>query len=258
MAMYGEGEVEKTFDRDFISEELLQAQWAEFTELKMIIAEISARVGRAIDLLDIGIGDARISKHLSRIQAMWEMINTYYGIDNSVNALQKGKQIIAEENIGNKVVTQFLDACNLEQLKREFDLIIMTWFTAGNFYPDGFDFKNYPNGDEGRLDLSKNEKLTSILGNAYRLLKPGGELVLGSCYIDNEETRKLQNAFYKKCGWKILTDEKDTFTATDTGFWSQRFTREKIIQYLPFVPEANISFIPLDPYDYAMMVRVRK
>jgi hypothetical protein len=31
MPMYGEEEVEKTFDADFLSPELLQAQWAETT-----------------------------------------------------------------------------------------------------------------------------------------------------------------------------------------------------------------------------------
>ena len=108
------------------------------------------------------------------------------------------------------------------------------------------------------LDLTRNEKFESIFSAAYSLLHPGGELVLGACYIDNESTRLKQEESYAKMGMTVITSARDRFTATREGFWSQRFTQEKLIQYLNFAPPEKISFTPLDTYDYAMQVRVRK
>ena len=65
--------VQKSFDVDFLTEPLLQAQWAEFIELKKIIAEIYYLKGDKISILDIGIGNARIPKHLSGIDEIWSM-----------------------------------------------------------------------------------------------------------------------------------------------------------------------------------------
>jgi hypothetical protein len=59
-------------------------------------------------------------------------------------------------------------------------------------------------------------------------------------------------------GQTIITDKNDSFTATKEGFWSQRFTKDKLRHYLRFVDPAKISFTPLDTYDYAMQVRIRK
>lgn len=55
-----------------------------------------------------------------------------------------------------------------------------------------------------------------------------------------------------------ITDEEDSFTATKEIFWSQRFTKEKIYHYLKFVQRDKISFIPLDTYNYAMQIRIKK
>ncbi|MBC7689699.1 MAG: hypothetical protein H7211_16145, partial [Aquabacterium sp.] len=51
---------------------------------------------------------------------------------------------------------------------------------------------------------------------------------------------------------------EDSFTATKEGFWSQRFSPQKLLSYLSFASPKNISFTPLDTYDYAMQVRVKK
>lgn len=256
MPMYGQEEVEKTFDKDFLAPELVQAQWAELTELKRVIAEISRNIGKAIDLLDIGIGNARVPYDLSRIREMWDMIGSYHGIDNSAESLEEGRKLIVQEHLDNKVTTELLDATELDKSDKKYDLVVITWFTLGNFYPEGFDFDGYPNS--GRLDLTEHSKLSRILKNAYDCLNPGGEIVIGSCYKDTDSTRKKQEDFYKKCGWGIITDEKDCFTATDSGWWSQRFTEESLQRYMPFVPEENITFIALDPYDYALQVRIKK
>lgn len=79
-----------------------------------------------------------------------------------------------------------LDAVKLKQLRKKYDLIISTWFTSGNFYPFGFNFEKF-NHD---YDMSTNDKFSSIFKQAYELLNKNGEIVIGSMYIDNEETRR--------------------------------------------------------------------
>jgi hypothetical protein len=59
-------------------------------------------------------------------------------------------------------------------------------------------------------------------------------------------------------GMTIITDKHDSFTATKEGFWSQRFTKEKLYNYLSFTNPSQISFTALDTYDYAMQVRIKK
>ena len=84
MEMYdNENTVQKSFDTDFLTEELLQAQWAEFIELKKIITEVYHKKAHPITILDIGIGNARIPKHLCGIKEIWDMIEKYDGTDNA-------------------------------------------------------------------------------------------------------------------------------------------------------------------------------
>ncbi len=89
-------------------------------------------------------------------------------------------------------------------------------------------------------------------------MNPGGEIVIGACYIDNDRTRIKQEESYIKMGMTIITSADDSFTATKERFWSQRFTKDRLKQYLNFVPPEKISFTPLDTYDYAMQVRIKK
>lgn len=258
MEMYdNENTVQKSFDIDFLTEPLLQAQWAEFIELKKIISELCYLKGDQISILDIGIGNARIPKHLSGIDEMWSMIKVYDGTDNSQTCIDISKQVIAGLDIGDKVNVFLYDATDLFKWNKKYDLIITTWFTAGNFYPENFPFDTYK--DSGmNMDLSKNKKFEKIFSAAYELLESGGEIVIGSCYIDNDATREKQELFYKKAGMTVITDNKDSFTATKERFWSQRFTKEKLLNYLGFVEPENISFISLDTYNYAMQVRIKK
>jgi hypothetical protein len=258
MNMYdNENIVQKSFDDTYLSEDLLQAQWAEFTELKKVISEVYIKKGSPLTLLDIGIGSARIARHLSTIPEMWQMIKTYEGTDNAEACIKLSQATAKELHIESKLKVHLLDAINLSQLQKKYDLIICTWFTPGNFYPDNFPFDEY-NDSQKRLDLSKNEKFTTIFSNAYSLLQPNGEIILGACYIDNDNTRKKQEQSYQKMGMKIITNSNDSFTATKEQFWSQRFTQEKIRAYLPFVKPEKIVFTPLDPYDYAMQIRIKK
>jgi len=145
-------------------------------------------------------------------------------------------------------------AVKIETLNQKYDLIISTWFTAENFYPFDFDFKKFKPG----YNMSTNDKFTTIFKQAYKLLKPNGEIIIGSIYIDNEITRKKQEDSYRHFGWTLITNEIDCFTATKDGWWSQRYTKQRVYNYLDFIPKDKISFISLDTYDYAMMVRIKK
>ena len=166
-------------------------------------------------------------------------------------------KVITGLHIQDKARVSFLEAPHLNTLTEKYDMIITTWFTAGNFYPENFSFETYK--EEGiKLDLTNNARFEKIFSDAYKLLNPGGEIVLGACYINNDATRKKQENFYRKLGMAVITDEKDTFTATKEKFWSQRFTKEKLQHYFSFVAPDKISCTPLDTYDFAMQVRIKK
>jgi hypothetical protein len=257
MAMYDNtNTVEKSFDLSYISEHLIQAQWAEFIELKKIITEISAAKNTPISILDIGIGNARIPMHLCGIKEIWDRVALYDGTDNAQACIDISNKNIADKGIGNKVAAHLFEATHLNKWQKKYDLVICTWFTPGNFYPDNFSFETY-NSTKKTLDLTKNEKFETVFSAAYNLLNPGGEVLLGACYIDNESTRLKQEESYRKMGMTVITSPKESFTATKEGFWSQRFTKEKLYQYLHFVPQSKIVFTPLDTYEYAMQVRIK-
>lgn len=257
MAMYDDSTIVRaSFDLNYISEYLIQAQWAEFIELKKVIAQLSMQKQSPITILDIGIGNARIAKHLCGIKDIWQLIEQYDGTDNAQACVDLSRQTVQELGIEDKVQVYLLDAKNLETWHKNYDLIICTWFTPGNFYPVDFPFEKY-DPVKNRLDLSFNPVFNKVFSAAYNLLNPGGEIVLGACYLDNNATRLKQEESYKKMGMTIITDEFDSFAATRQGFWSQRFTIEKLYQYLSFAPAENINISPLDTYDYAIQVRVR-
>jgi len=258
MAMYdNENTVRASFDINYISEYLIQAQWAEFVELKKTIHEISDRKKSPVSILDIGIGNARIPSHLCDIKEIWDCVAHYDGTDNAMACIELSNHEIDRLDIGDKVFAIFLDAAGLNKWDKKYDMVITTWFTAGNFYPDDFPFDIYQDSGK-RLDLTTNTKFTSIFRNAYNLLNDRGEIVIGACYKDNDATRLKQEESYRKMGMTIITDEKDSFTATKEKFWSQRFTKEKIFRYLDFIPREKFIFTSLDTYEYAMQVRIQK
>jgi hypothetical protein len=258
MGMYDNNDIfEKSWDKNYLTEELIQAQWAEFIELKKVITELYQNKKTPLAILDIGIGNARIAKHLSGIPEMWDMVASYDGTDNAEACVQLSRQTANALKINDKVSVFLEDAINLDKWHKKYDLIIITWFTAGNFYPNTFNFETY-NSTSKRFDLSRNEKFDTIFSNLYKLLNTEGEIVIGACYIDNNRTRLKQEDSYRKMGMTIITNEKDSFTATKEKFWSQRFTREKLLDYLCFVDPKKIKFTALDTYDYAMQLRIKK
>lgn len=258
MAMYDNPNiVETSFDLNYISEHLLQAQWAEFVELKKVITNVSNQQNRPISILDIGIGNARIPKHLCGVKEIWDRIVRYDGTDNAAACIKISTETIHRLKIEDKVGVHLFEATNLKNWQQQHDLIIITWFTAGNFYPDNFKFDAYENNKQ-ILNLSTNEKFTHIFKSACDLLLPGGEIVLGACYLDTPATRLKQEESYKKMGMTVITKPEDSFTATREGFWSQRFTQQKLETYLSFTAKENIIITPLDTYDYAIQVRIKK
>lgn len=258
MAMYDNEQIVKaSFDLASISEYLLQAQWAELIELKKVITEGGRRTGTPLSVLDIGIGDARVPNHLSGIEEVWQCVAHWYGIDNAAACVQLASEVVAGRHLEDTVSVHLFEAADLDQWEQRHDLVVTTWFTAGNFYPAGFPFAIYGSDGE-KLDLERNPSFERIFSAAWSLLRPGGELVLGSCYLDNDTTRQRQEDAYRKMGMQVITSARDSFVATREGFWSQRFTREKIIRYCSFAAPEQILFTPLDTYDYAVQVRIKK
>jgi tRNA1(Val) A37 N6-methylase TrmN6 len=257
MIMYEKPEVFRTLDLDFMTGYLKQAQWAEFIELKKIINEVAKRKGSPIDVLDIGIGDARIPITLAEIEEVWKCIGRFDGIDISDDVLRAAKDNVKKHNLSDKVNIRKFDAKNLNQLldlEQRYDLIISTYFTAGNFFPDSFSF------DEN-IDSLDYSEIKSVFQNvfkpAFNLLRSSGELILGSVYIDNTISALRQKQFYEKCGMTVI-NKIAPFTATKEGFWSFRFTEEKVREFFDWIDTDKIKIIPLDTYNFAMMVRINK
>ena len=246
--------VEDTFTEENLSEHLREAQRVEFIELKKVMLEHAQR-GKSLKVLDVGIGNARVLGLLAKTPELWDSIEHFEGIDVAQNCVDLSQKAIEKLGVREKANVKLLDAVNLKELNSTYDLIITTWFTAGNFYPSEFNSKNFKPGES---DMSHNAKFTEVFSQAYDKLNPGGEIVIGSMYIDNEATRKKQEDSYRAFGWRVITDERDSFTASEEGWWSQRFTKDRVREYLRFVPKEKISFTPLDTYQYAMMVRIQK
>jgi tRNA1(Val) A37 N6-methylase TrmN6 len=256
MIMYERPEVFRTLDPDFITGHLKQAQWSEFIELKKIISEVAKRKGSPIDILDIGIGDARIPITLAEIEEIWKCIDRFDGIDNSDGVLETAKDNIKRYNLSGKVNIKKFDAKKLNKLldlEQRYDLVICTYFTAGNFFPESFSF----DGEIKNLDHSEIKNVfQKVFKPAFKLLRQSGELILGSIYIDNAISALRQRQLYEKCGMTVINQK--LFTATKEGFWSLRFTEERVREFFDWIESYKIKFIPLDTYNFAMMVRINK
>jgi len=255
--MYNTPEARRTLDEKYMTGYLRQAQWAEFTELKKIIIELVERKKSPIDILDIGIGEARIPIHLSQIEELWKFISRYDGIDISNVCLRLARKNVKLHNLSDKVNIKKFDARNLSQLigsNKRYDLIICTYFTAGNFVPDSYSFSGkIQDLDDPEI---KNE-FQRVFKPAYDLLRPFGELTLGSIYIDNTSTEERQRQFYENCGMKVISGTT-SFTATQEGFWSLRFTEKRIKDFFDWINPEKIKLIPLDTYNFAIMIRIIK
>lgn len=244
-----------TLDPERLTPPILHTQKSEFEKLRGIIKALSEKKGSPLSILDIGIGDARVLKLIVDDHDTWDKIQHYDAIDVAKNCVEKSKRAIQDLHVEEEVTVKHLDAVHLKQLGKTYDLIFLTFFTAGNFYPEDFDF-----AQAKRYDLSMNEKFTTIFKQAYEMLNKHGEIVIGSVYINTKETKEKQEHWYNGLGWgvKFTHGDDDSFVSTMDGWWSQRFTKEQIYTYLDFIPKEKISFVPLDGEDFAMMIRIKK
>ncbi len=249
--------VEKSFEINALPLEQQAAQMAEFAELKKVILDLATQKNAAISILDIGVGNGRMMRWLHAEPEIWQHIASYDGTDNSQSCVNLTRKTIAELGISDRAAVHFSDAKQLGNWQKKHDLIITTWFTGGNFMPPNFPFDNYQ-PKIARLNLDKNPEFTQIWQTAYELLNKGGAIVFGAVYLDNSATRLKQEAFYNAYKMTVITDEQDSFTATKERFWSQRFTKQKFYDYLPFAASSQFFFTPLDNDDFAMQVKLVK
>lgn len=264
--MYSSREAQRTLHPRFMTPYHIQAQWAEYSRLKEVIGGVYRTRKRTLRIFDIGIGHARIPNLLSSVET-WNKIEKYVGIEVSEQCVTQSRQIIKSKGIADKVEVIAFDALNLKTDRGEsfrqnsYDLIVCTYFTAGDFRPDGIQLRTKKNGQIAHYDLSllkPNENFVAVFKGAFGLLRDGGKIVLGSVYCDNDSARKIQEEFYIKCGMTVITSQKDEFAATKEGFWSERFNQKKIYTYLSWIARAKIEVIALDDYDFAAMIIVSK
>jgi SAM-dependent methyltransferase len=264
--MYSSEEAQRTLKSRYMTPYHVQAQWAEFANLKRIIGEQYKKSGRPIRIFDIGVGTGRIPLLLSKV-ATWDKIAEYTGIDISEFCLALSNEVASARRMSGKFKVIFFDATKLATKAAEFlksvryDLAVCTYFTAGDFRPEQIKLDVNKDGSivdyDARL-LRPNRDFISVFKGAYDLLEDGGKIVIGSIYYDSDFVRKIQERFYEKCGMHVITTSKDEFTATRERFWSERFDTSKARSYLPWVSQNKIDLIDLDDYDFASMVLVSK
>ena len=263
--MYGNKKVDNTLNPNLMTPFLKITQIAELKELIKLITDQFLITKRPLKILDIGTGDGRIPLALSE-NDVWEKIDLFIGIENSQLEVQKAIKSIQNNKLDDKVKIIYLDALDLGNKKeklpeQQYDLIICTYFTPGNFKPDEIKIETDKNGhivSYPKESLNPNRNFIKVFRAAYEMLDSNGKIFLGSIYIDTDENRKRQEDFYKKCGMNLITSNKDEFTATKEGFWSERFTKEKLYKYLYWLKKKNIVIIPLDSYNFAESVIISK
>lgn len=267
-ALYDNERARQTLDPKLMTSYHRQAQWSEFVKLKEIIGETYAFLNRPLSFFDIGVGYARIPLWLSQV-ATWDKVGKYVGIDNSDFCVAQSRRLVSAKGIDDKVEVLRFDALDLGNGtssvdtfgKKGFDLAICTYFTGGDFKPDEIELKTGKNGLIADYDagaLTPNRNFIKVFRGAYGLLRDGGKIVIGSLYHDSYLAKKVQEDFYRKCAMRVITSIKDLFTATLEGFWSERFDENRIHEYLSWASPSKVNVIPLDDYNFALMVTIDK
>jgi SAM-dependent methyltransferase len=111
--------------------------------------------------------------------------------------------------------------------RRDFyDLVFCLYFTPGNLRDASTDLALYR--DEY---LDKNPKFVAVASLFHRALKPGGKMLL-TVYKDCPAAEAAQVDFYLHNGQTIASPPGSRFVATDSGFWSVRWTKESMLSNL--------------------------
>lgn len=264
--MYGNKKSDNTLNPNYMTTFLKNAQIEEFKQLLNLIDEVYLKIKKPLEILDIGVGDGRIPLMLSKNKFM-EKISLFVGIENSLIEFNKATNVMLKSKLNEKVKIAYFNALDLGKkgankiVNQKYDLIICTYFTPGNFKPDGIRIgtnKGNRIAPYSKDSLDPNKNFIKVFKSAHEMLAFDGKIFLGSIYIDTDENRKRQEEFYKKCGMTVITSENDSFTATKEGFWSQRFTKERLYQYLSWIHKDKIKFIPLDNYNFAQAIIISK
>ena len=264
--MYNNSDAQRTLRSKYMTHYHIQAQWAEFTRLKEIIGETYRVFKRPLRIFDIGIGYSRIPIWLSRV-ATWNKVGKYTGIDICDHCISQSKRIIQIGKIADKVELLKYDAVKLSSglpellEKHTYDLVLCTYFTAGDFKPAQVRLETRKDGlivDYNPNVLRPNKSFVAVFKGGYDLLHEGGKIVIGSIYWNNDFVRRVQEDFYRKCGMTVITSDKDLFTATLEGFWSERFDQGRLYSNLEWLPKKKIRLVDLDDYTFAFMVVIDK
>lgn len=254
--MYSNNKTFKTLNHEVMPQFMIKAQIAELDLLKKIILEKKEKKeenknnkeDNKLKILDIGIGDARVPIALSQNRTVWDSIGIYDGIDNSPQCLSQAKvnlKKLTKSDLPNKIKLIQGDATNLHKLnlKTNYDLIFLTYFTAGNFKPT----------KPVKTPVGYYQPLRSILNSASKLLTFRGEIILGSIYVDTAKNGLKQKQFYEECEMNITSNSFDPYTSTKEGFWSLRFNIDKFTKYFS---NFSITTTKLDSDNFAVAARM--
>lgn len=263
--MYSRKEAQLTLNPTYMTAYHQQAQWAELFRLKETIGETFAVRNDKLRILDIGIGFGRIPRLLSCVDT-WRKVQKYIGIEASKYCVAVSRRVMKSRGITDKVEVILFDATRLDKLPvktdiEKYDLAVCTYFTAGDFKPEGINLQTKKDGTIVDYDISvlnPNKSFVAVFSEAHRLLKDGGKIFVGSVYCDNDFARRIQEDFYRQCGMTVITTSRDPFTATKEGFWSQRFNKKQIYDYFSWVQRDAVKILPLDDYDFAATITVEK
>ncbi len=133
-----------------------------------------------------------------------------------------------------------------------YDLVFCLYFTPGNLREPSTDLTVYT--DEV---LDRNPKFIEVMSLFHRALKPGGYLFL-TVYKDVPAAEAAQIDFYRHNAQQIVSPPDARFVATDSGFWSVRWTERSMLSNLVAcgVREGDVTFHDLN--EIAWLVEVRK
>jgi SAM-dependent methyltransferase len=232
---YNNSVVRKTFDANYQPEFIKDAILKEYAFLDQL--DWSEKV-----ILDVGCGEGRHGIRYAARSAR------YIGVDlceEMIKASQKNWGKIANTSLIQANAAQY------QFSKNSVDRAMSLWFTPGNFRRDDFDVANY-----SMEEINQNPQFIKIVSNMYQALKPNGHILL-TVYKDKKKTREMQKSWYARTGQTVLTKDSDPFVATKEGFWSLRWTKERMFSNLRGcgIRDSQVVFHDLSPISWIVEIK---
>lgn len=186
------------------------AKWAPIYDKVYVklLADAQRKAARAAsacgpDILEVGVGTGLVLPY-------YPAGSNVTGIDLSFHMLQKAVEKKVERNLSQVGLLAAMDACHLGFADESFNAITVPFVIT--LVPD----------PEGALD------------EMYRVLKPGGEIVLASKLgADEGAAMHIEAALaplVKKVGWSIA------FKASRLRNWAARYPDMEVIEISPVFP----------------------